>query len=613
MDNCKIQDYELVTSKTMNNVDLQISRVVVYKHSSLITKIREDLMSDKFSSIWLEVGLPGRQKFLVCNIYRDWQYIGQDNHSSLEISEQLARWIIFLEQWEKALDTGKECVVMGDFNLDFLNFHCNQNSRLQPLVDELYSRIVPHGVKQCVVGATRQGRVGQEDSGLDHLWTNNPGKMSQVYTKYNGSDHKVIMGVRYNKLIKNRTRYVKKRSYKNFNEAVFLDKIRSTSWWDVYQTVDVNGAVELFTKKINSILDVMAPIKTFQTSSKYCPWLTKETKELIKERNRAQEVLSRNKSEENLKSFKIIRNRVTNSIKNDKTKWQKMKLENCNNDSGKLWKNILGWLNWCSSGSPTKLYHAGQIVTSPAKLAEVMNNFFVSKVKTICQKLPTPTDDPLKTLKHLMKNKNTQFSLSSVYPETVRKVIMDLKNSKSTGVDNIDTYVLKLVVDDVLPAVTHIVNLSIQQATFPSLYKMAKIIPLLKKDDPLEPKNYRPVAILCIISKIIERIIFMQIVEYMNSMDYFHPNHHGFRAHHSTTTAMIQMYDTWVQAVDKGEMVGVCMLDMSAAFDVVNHQILLSKLECYGFDEEALKWIENYLTGRSQAVYIDGAMSSFCQ
>ena len=163
-------------------------------------------MSDKFSSIWLEVGLPGRQKFLVCNIYRDWQYIGQDNHSSLEISEQLARWIIFLEQWEKALDTGKECVVMGDFNLDFLNFHCNQNSRLQPLVDELYSRIVPHGVKQCVVGATRQGRVGQEDSGLDHLWTNNPGKMSQVYTKYNGSDHKVIMGVRYNKLIKNLAR-----------------------------------------------------------------------------------------------------------------------------------------------------------------------------------------------------------------------------------------------------------------------------------------------------------------------------------------------------------------------------------------------------------------------
>ena len=94
-------------------------------------------------------------------------------------------------------------------------------------------------------------------------------------------------------------------------------------------------------------------------------------------------------------------------------------------------------------------------------------------------------------------------------------------------------------------------------------------------------------------------------------MEYFHPNHHGFRANHSTSTAMIQMYDSWVQAVDKGELAGVCMLDMSAAFDVVDHEILLSKLELYGFDIEALKWMKNYLSGRTQSVYIDGSFSSY--
>ena len=97
----------------------------------------------------------------------------------------------------------------------------------------------------------------------------------------------------------------------------------------------------------------------------------------------------------------------------------------------------------------------------------------------------------------------------------------------------------------------------------------------------------------------------------MNKNQYFHPNHHGFRAHHSTATAMIQMYDSWVQAVDKGELVGVCMLDMSAAFDVVDHDILIEKLKLYGFDWEALSWIKDYLSGRSQAVYIDGSLSSF--
>jgi hypothetical protein len=292
-------------------------------------------------------------------------------------------------------------------------------------------------------------------------------------------------------------------------------------------------------------------------------------------------------------------------LKNDKLQWQKRKLDSCDNNSGKLWKNILGWLNWCSSGSPTKLYHAGQIVTSPARLASIMNSFFVNKIATIQNGLPNPTDDPLSNLKHIMKDRSSVFSLTCVHPDNIKKIIVELKNSKSCGVDNIDTYILKLMVDEVLPAVTHIVNLSIQQAVFPSLYKFAKVIPLLKKDDPLEPKNYRPVAILCILSKVIERAIFIQVVEYMNKNELFHPNHHGFRAGHSTSTAMIQMYDSGVQAVDKGELTGVCMLDMSAAFDVVDHGILLNKLKLYGFDEQAIMWMKNYLSGRSQAVYID--------
>jgi hypothetical protein len=90
--------------------------------------------------------------------------MGQSDHTSLDISEQLSRWIIFLEQWERALDSGKEVVVMGDFNLDFLSFHrtdlssSSQAHRMKPLVEEMFARVVPHGVKQCVVGPTRQGR-----------------------------------------------------------------------------------------------------------------------------------------------------------------------------------------------------------------------------------------------------------------------------------------------------------------------------------------------------------------------------------------------------------------------------------------------------------------------
>ena len=268
-----------------------------------------------------------------------------------------------------------------------------------------------------------------------------------------------------------------------------------------------------------------------------------------------------------------MRNKVTNRLRNDKLKWKQQKLNSCNDDPAKLWKNILGWLSWSSAASPSKLYSAGQIVTSPSMIANILNSFFITKVTKIRQGLPPPSGDPLSNLQHIMKDRSSQFSLSCVHPDLVKKIILGLKNSKSYGIDKIDTYILKLIINDILPAVTHIDNLSIQQAKFPTMYKMAKVIPLLKKDDPLDPKNYRPVAILPILSKVIERVVFAQVVEYMNKNELFHPNHHGFRAYHSTSTAMIQMYDTWVKAEDKGELTGVCMLDMSAAWLTMKYSL----------------------------------------
>ena len=249
-------------------------------------------------------------------------------------------------------------------------------------------------------------------------------------------------------------------------------------------------------------------------------------------------------------------------------------------------------------------------LTSPSKLANIVNSFFVNKVRLIRENLPSAKSDPLRNLKQLMKNRTSNFSISPAHPDQIRKIISKLRNSKSSGVDQIDTYIVKLIMDEIVPAVTHIVNLSIEQKAFPTMWKLAKIIPLLKKDDPLEVKNYRPVAILPILSKVLERVVFLQIVEYMESEDLFHPNHHGFRSNHSTCSALLQMYDTWVEAVDRGELAGVCMLDMSAAFDVVDTHLLLQKLDLYGFDQGAVYWVKSYMTGRSQSVYIDGCMSS---
>ena len=99
------------------------------------------------------------------------------------------------------------------------------------------------------------------------------------------------------------------------------------------------------------------------------------------------------------------------------------------------------------------------------------------------------------------------------------------------------------------------------------------------------------------------------MIGYIDDNHLIHPNHHAYRVNHNTTTALIQMYDVWLESLEAGELAGVCFLDMSAAFDIVDHTLLLEKLQLYGFDKSMISWTTSYLTGRTQAVCIDGCLS----
>ena len=203
------------------------------------------------------------------------------------------------------------------------------------------------------------------------------------------------------------------------------------------------------------------------------------------------------------------------------------------------------------------------------------------------------------------------MSLSHVTVKRVKQLLNNLKTSKSTSIDELDNYAVKISSDIIAGPLHHVITLSILQKNFPSCWKFAKIIPLHKKDCSLQAKNYRPVAILSPLSKILEKIVFEQLYDYLTRNHIFHPNLHGYRKNRSTQTAMIQMYHRWVQAAADGQVSGVVLLDLSAAFDLVDPGILLQKLRIYGLDREMSDWIESYLTDRAQAVWIDHVLSEF--
>ena len=126
----------------------------------------------------------------------------------------------------------------------------------------------------------------------------------------------------------------------------------------------------------------------------------------------------------------------------------------------------------------------------------------------------------------------------------------------------------------------------------------------------MAPKSYRPVALLPVVSKILERVVQNQMVAYMDKNQLWHPQHHAYRSHHRTTTAMLSMHHSWVQAAKNGKLAGVSLIDMSAAFDVVDTKILLEKCRLLNFTRETEQWLWSYLTSRSQCTYISGSTSS---
>ena len=151
------------------------------------------------------------------------------------------------------------------------------------------------------------------------------------------------------------------------------------------------------------------------------------------------------------------------------------------------------------------------------------------------------------------------------------------------------------------------------QQKFPTGWKFTKIVPLHKKLCPLKPENYRPVAILSPLSKILEKVMYEHIYGYFSRNNLFHPSLHGYRRDRSTMTALLSMYDKWVMAASRGQVSGVVLVDLSAAFDLVSPALLIQKLKVYGFQEDILNWISSYLTDRYQAVWIDHVFSSFLE
>ena len=257
-------------------------------------------------------------------------------------------------------------------------------------------------------------------------------------------------------------------SFKQFTKDEFKLQPSQINLEEVMSHTDVNTATEVLTQKLTSILDILAPIRTFQTRTNYAPWLSEEAKGLKKQREEAFEKAAKSDNVQDWRNYRAIRNQMTARSRADKKVWEKAKLE----ESDDMWRTVKNWIGWNNTGQPTQLFCEGRIVTRPAGIASSMNKFFIEKVKTLRQNIPIVDMDPLKRMKEAMKDKQCKFKIRVVSEEEVLKLIKGLKSSTATCLDYIDNTTVKLGAEQLAPAIAFIINLSIQTSTFPNIWNI---------------------------------------------------------------------------------------------------------------------------------------------
>ena len=250
----------------------------------------------------------------------------------------------------------------------------------------------------------------------------------------------------------------------------------------------------------------------------------------------------------------------------------------------------------------------------PKANAEIFKDFYSNLANDLVKKPPNPPNKYGKdAVKKYYKNLNLvgkSFSFEPVVYTSVLKLLQQLNPHKSAGIDNLTGKFLKEGAPVLASPITNLINLSISLSSFHDDCKIAKLKPLYKKEAKTKPKNYRPISLLPLISKIIERIIHDQTQVFLDENKILYTYQSGFRKHYSTDTCLSCLTDRVRNGFEKGSLTGMILIDLQKAFDTIDHKILTEKMSCLGFAESTIRWYKSYLTNRCFIVNVGNDFSS---
>jgi len=282
-------------------------------------------------------------------------------------------------------------------------------------------------------------------------------------------------------------------------------------------------------------------------------------------------------------------------------------------DVKKTWSSINEIMNRTKKKKdfPKQFLVNDHYITDPRRIANEFNKFFISIGSTLSDSIQQPQNRSFEEF--LRTPLPPCFKFGLIDKKIVLNVIDRMKPKSSSGFDGLSNKLLKCIKYELVDCITIIINQSFTTNIFPDQLKLAKVIPLYKKNEDYLFDNYRPISLLPSISKVIERIMHFQIIEYFHEHNLMYNSQYGFRQNHSTELATLEIIDKIAYQMDRNEIPLNIFLDLSKAFDCLNHEILLHKLEYYGFCESSCLLMKSYLSNRKQFVNFGDTESDYLE
>ena len=248
------------------------------------------------------------------------------------------------------------------------------------------------------------------------------------------------------------------------------------------------------------------------------------------------------------------------------------------------------------------------MITDKVNIANKFNVFFTNIGEKIAKGI---NYDGNKNYGHyLNKDIHSSFTFMNIDEDAINKIIYNLPPKSSSGCDGISTKLLKVIAPAIIKPLTLLINQVLNTGTFPDKLKIAKVIPIFKKGDPSLFENYRPISLLPAISKVLEKIIALQLSSYFEKNKLLFDNKYGFRTKHSTEHAALELIYRITNKMDTNEIPLNIFFDLSKAFDTIDHSILLNKLKYYGLKGPTLNVFQSYLSNRNQYTEIEDTTST---